>query len=206
MGDLAIVNLDDGTQLYRGPIVKPRPRGNQTNYDPALAADLLWKISDGETLSAAALELGIERTNVLSWADDQRRATSDREGFGDRLIRARLHGCHAINDDLFEIADDSRNDWMQRNAPDNPGWLVNGDHVTRTRLRLDQRRFYLAKIAPKIFGDKLDLTVKPDLSLDTAPRFEDASPQQLDALEQIARLAQAAGVRLKIEGFDAVSR
>ena len=38
-----------------------------------------------------------------------------------------------------------------------------------------------------------------------APVFADASPEQLDAIEQIAKLAAAAGVRIKVEGFEAVT-
>jgi len=57
-------------------------------------------------------------------------------------------------DELFEIADDGSNDWMIKNEPENPGYAINGEHVSRSRLRLDTRKWALAKALPKIFGDK----------------------------------------------------
>ena len=36
----------------------------------------------------------------------------------------------AIADELLEIADDGRNDWMQRTGNDG-GWDLNGEHIQR---------------------------------------------------------------------------
>lgn len=59
-------------------------------------------------------------------------------------------------DELLEVADDARNDWMER-QDDNGGnsWQVNGEHIQRSRLRVDTRKWMLSKALPKVFGDKV---------------------------------------------------
>ena len=59
-------------------------------------------------------------------------------------------------DELLEVADDGRNDWMER-QDDNGGtsWQANGEHIQRSRLRVDTRKWMLSKALPKVFGDKI---------------------------------------------------
>ena len=62
----------------------------------------------------------------------------------------------AMADETLEISDDGTNDWMK----DNEGYKVNGEHVARSRLRVDTRKWLLSKALPKIFGDKLTQSVQ----------------------------------------------
>jgi hypothetical protein len=59
---------------------------------------------------------------------------------------AREVKAHKIFDECLAIADNSDN---------NEDTIAN---IQRDRLRLDARKFYLAKVAPKLYGDKLDVT------------------------------------------------
>jgi hypothetical protein len=72
-------------------------------------------------------------------------ARENREGFYSQYARAietRMDG-HA--DEILEIADNEHGD------------------PARDRLRIDTRKWLMSKIAPKRFGDKLDLThASPD--------------------------------------------
>ena len=63
----------------------------------------------------------------------------------------------AIFDENLEIADDGRNDWMERHGDEEAGWVANGEHIQRSRLRIDTRKWMASKLAPKKYGDKLDL-------------------------------------------------
>lgn len=58
----------------------------------------------------------------------------------------------------MEIADNGLNDWMERNAKEDKGWVANGEHIQRSRLRVDTRKWFLSKVLPKLYGDKLDIT------------------------------------------------
>lgn len=59
-------------------------------------------------------------------------------------------------DDMLDIADDARNDYMAANDPDNPGYKLNGEHINRSRLRVDARKWIAAKLKPKKYGEKVE--------------------------------------------------
>lgn len=61
-------------------------------------------------------------------------------------------------EEIIEIADDGSNDWMERNDKDNPGFVANGEHIQRSRLRSDNRKWLLSKLAARKYGDKLEHT------------------------------------------------
>jgi hypothetical protein len=65
----------------------------------------------------------------------------------------------ARGDVLFEealtISDDGRNDWMARNGADNLGWMLNGENIARSKLRVDTRKWAASKLNPSRYGDKL---------------------------------------------------
>lgn len=83
----------------------------------------------------------------------------------DRYARAKEMQCDAIADGIRDIAADGRNDWMKRLAFNggNPGWELNGEHINRSRLRIDAEKWLLSKLMPKKYGDKVQQEVSgPD--------------------------------------------
>jgi hypothetical protein len=60
-------------------------------------------------------------------------------------------------DEIVDICDDASNDWMERNNGDDKesSWVLNGEHVQRSRLRIDTRKWLLSKLKPEKYGDKL---------------------------------------------------
>lgn len=76
--------------------------------------------------------------------------------FAARFARARSLGEDAIAEEALEIADDARNDWMQRNDAENVGYSLNGEHVQRSKLRIETRLKLLAKWNPKKWGEKVE--------------------------------------------------
>ena len=58
----------------------------------------------------------------------------------------------------MEIADDARNDWMSYEDKNSgcESWRLNGEHVQRSRLRIDTRKWLASKLAPKIYGDLVE--------------------------------------------------
>lgn len=71
-----------------------------------------------------------------------------------QYARAREACAHAIADDILEIADNGKNDWMETHGDDDAGWKLNGEHVQRSKLRVDARKWLLSKISPRQYGDK----------------------------------------------------
>jgi len=84
-------------------------------------------------------------------------AARDLNGFYAHYARARDIGLDSMADDIFDISDDATNDYMEREDPDNPGFSLNGENIQRSRLRVEARKWYLSKMAPKRYGDKLEV-------------------------------------------------
>lgn len=129
-------------------------------FSDEVAAAICEGLSEGKSLREVCRQPGMpSETAVRYWARD------DKNGFASQYARAREIGYHVIADELLEIADDGSNDWMERNADDGPGWQANGEHMQRSRLRVDTRKWLLSKVLPKIYGDKLQVAGDKDSPL-----------------------------------------
>ncbi len=65
------------------------------------------------------------------------------------------------------------------------GWQLNGEHVQRSRLRVDTRKWILSKLAPKRYGDKLQHTGDGGGPIRVRPDLSKLTDEELDALERI---------------------
>lgn len=61
-------------------------------------------------------------------------------------------------DDILDIADNGSNDWMEVNYGGQESWQTNGEALQRSRLRVETRKWLMAKMQPRKYGDKLDVT------------------------------------------------
>lgn len=79
---------------------------------------------------------------------------------GKQYARATDARADKIFEEMLDIADDGTNDWMERLDKDGQpvGWILNGEHIQRSKLRIDTRKWHLSKLNPKKFGDKIDVT------------------------------------------------
>ncbi len=75
------------------------------------------------------------------------------------LVKHYTRACEAradkIFDDMLSIADDNARDTF---IDDNGIERTNNDVIQRSKLMVDTRKWMLGKLAPKKYGDKLDLT------------------------------------------------
>jgi hypothetical protein len=70
--------------------------------------------------------------------------------FKEQYARAKQTQIESFVDDVIDIADDSTNDWIENEK----GTLVaNHDHINRSRLRIDTRKWLASKLCPKIYGE-----------------------------------------------------
>ena len=123
--------------------------GRPSILTPQLAAKIMERLADGESLRSICRDPDMPgRPTVYGWV------LENRDGFADHYARAREMQAHALADDVMAISDDGSNDWMERNDPNNPGWDANGEHLARSRLRVDARKWAASKILPKVYGEK----------------------------------------------------
>ena len=133
--------------------------GRHTLYTPELAAEICERISKGEPLEVICRDEGMPHAmKVHEWKSVDSRPKGVPATFAVDFARAREAGYDAIAADCFVIADDGTNDYMERLGVDGQGagWALNGDHVQRSKLRIDTRLKLLAKWS-KRYGDQLTL-------------------------------------------------
>ena len=124
-------------------------------FTQAIADAICERIMDGESLRQVCRSDDMPaRSAVHKWL-------SANPNFADQYARACEIRADVVFDEMFDIADDGTNDWM--NARDDEGgeaYKLNGEHVQRSKLRIDARKWALARMSPKKYGDKaaLELT------------------------------------------------
>ena len=132
-------------------------------YTRERADEICERLAKGESLNEICRSAHLPSAPAI-----RRWVIEDRDGFSARYARARDLQIESWADQLIEIADDGSNDWMERNKPDNPGWQINGEHVQRSKLRSDNRRWLLSKLKPEQYGDKLQTENKTTIEVDPA--------------------------------------
>jgi len=136
-----------------------------TKYSQAVLDRICDELAQGRPLTQICRGMAEEGTElaprtVRDWANEK---TVDGEPtvraatVSAAIARAREAGEYALAEECLEIADDARNDWMQRNGGEDeaPGYMLNGEHVQRSKLRIETRLKLLAKFNPKRWGDKV---------------------------------------------------
>lgn len=134
--------------------------GRPSSFTQEIADAICERLADGESLRSVCRDEGMpSQSMVFRWI-----AQSDT--FREQYAHAKDAGCELMGEEIIEIADDGSNDWMKSNKPDDEGYSLNGEHVQRSKLRVDARKWYLSKILPKKYGDKvtMDVNVKDDLA------------------------------------------
>ena len=121
-------------------------------YGDEIRQKIIDRLRDGESLRAICRDEGMPVESIVRrWAED------DPQGYGAQYAKARDAGLEHMADELLEIADDGTNDWMEkRNSEGDVAAVVaDHEHINRSRLRVDTRKWLLSKMAPKRYGDRL---------------------------------------------------
>lgn len=125
------------------------------------AFDLILKemVEDKQSLRAI---LRKERDMKLPHAPLFRDWINASEERRNRYIQAMEERGEAIFEELLEIADDNSKDTYR----DSEGNIkVDIEHVQRTRLRLDTRKWYLEKMLPKKYGNNSKVELSGGLEI-----------------------------------------
>jgi hypothetical protein len=104
----------------------------------------------------------------------------NRQGFADRYARARDVQADTLADEILQIANTPH--IGTKSVSKATGLeITEGDMIEHRRLQVDARKWYLAKVAPKKYGDKLDLNHSGEIKVRKA-----ASDMTDDELATIA--------------------
>jgi hypothetical protein len=152
-----------GTQVATEP---PKPRGRPSKWTQEIEDEICERLSRGEPLRAICrLEGFPEWTTVYGWMER-------RDGFSERVARARENGVEAIAQDTLAMID----------AP--PQVVVDNNGVSRidpayvqwTKLRTEQRMKLLACWSPNRYGNRVQVAGDKEnplqVNIQTSEMFE----------------------------------
>lgn len=131
--------------------VQPKRKvGRPSIFSDALAEEICLRLVKGETLSKICKDDHMPNFSVvMDWIKDP-----NKKKFSNDYAKARLAQANHFFDQLIDIADDASNDWIETSK----GLQFNKEAAMRSRLRVDTRKWYISKVLPKVYGDKVDVT------------------------------------------------
>lgn len=129
----------------------PKKMGRPTNFNETIARRICDLVST-HTVGYRRLE---KMYDDLPYEQTVREWRLAHVNFGLQYAQAKILQAELLAEECMDIADDSRNDWMESLSDEEKGngWKLNGDHINRSRLRIDTRKWHASKLLPKKYGD-----------------------------------------------------
>lgn len=138
---------------------------SQSIYSEKVVEKICARLEKGESLRSICRDAQMPgRTTIDRWI-------AEKPEFAKRYFESRNIGLDTLADEVLEIADDGSNDYMKEQSSDGAEiYKVNGEHINRSRLRVDTRKWYLSKLAPKRYGEsqRIEHTGKDGGPIETA--------------------------------------
>lgn len=127
--------------------------GRPSKFTQELVDTICERLSKGEPLAVICRDEGFPHpSTVRDWM-------ADRPEVSRAIARAREDGEDWLAAECLEIADDSRNDWIEREAGKGDARacevIENGEAIQRSKLRIETRLKLLAKWNPKKYGERI---------------------------------------------------
>lgn len=124
--------------------------GRPTKYSFELAEKICHRVatsSDG--LTKICGEFDVDHATVSRWKQNNLE-------FRDMYARAKEEQVELLVEEILSISDESKNDTLTVEGKE----TANHEWISRSRLRVDSRKWLAAKLLPKKYGDKLDIEHK----------------------------------------------
>lgn len=160
--------------------------GRPSEFSADVADLICERIADGESLRyiCRADDMPAKST-VFKWL-------ADIKGFSDQYARAREEQAETLADEIVGISDDGTNDYITKTNADGSTYeQVNSEHIQRSRLRVEARKWVASKLKPKKYGDKI-------LAEHSGP---DGSPMRIEHSGELSKLSpdERAVIRQMVE-------
>ncbi|MCR4285649.1 MAG: terminase small subunit protein [Candidatus Kaiserbacteria bacterium] len=141
--------------MAQAPKIRKRPtrpgEGHPPVYSFALAQKICSRISKGESIRHIVRDKDMPSPAIIfRWLLDPKK-----QEFWEIYEKARNIQAELMFEELLDIADDGFNDYMLREGKDGEDYeVVNAEHIQRSKLRVDTRKWYLSKVLPRKFGER----------------------------------------------------
>jgi hypothetical protein len=127
-------------------IAEKHAGGRPSIYTPELAAYICAQIAEGKSVRTICLPDDMPHmTTIFEWI-------ANRPEFSKQYAYARDMQADKMAEETIQIADDGLNDTY---LDDDGNKRTDHDVIARSRLRVDARKWYASKLAPKKYGDRI---------------------------------------------------
>lgn len=131
--------------------------GQPGAYTAIIAEKICEQIStSSKSMKTICGELNIKVATVLCWLSEGHR--NYKKDFAKMYARAKEAQADYLAEEILDIADDGSNDLMTITKGDMSYEIENKEVTNRSKLRVDARKWIAAKLKPKKYGDKTDIT------------------------------------------------
>ena len=127
--------------------------GRPSDYNEEIASELCSRLAEGRSLRSVCKDEDMpDKATVFRWLG----AVDDKDeykhtAFRDQYARAKEEAADAMAEEIIEIADDTPHVITGVDRSDNA-------RVQAQKMRVDTRKWIMAKFKPRKYGEKLDLT------------------------------------------------
>jgi len=134
-----------------------KPRKKKAETAGVVESESLDPVSEDNLktfLADIAIGIPVRRAASASGfsAEQFYRRLNENESIAQRYARAKEQALEAMADDILSIADDGLNDTQ---VDEEGNVRTDHDVIARSKLRIDTRKWIMAKLAPKKYGDKV---------------------------------------------------
>jgi len=182
------------------PSTTPGPGGGRpSSYNPDIATAICERIALGETLASINDDPTMPSSStIMRWVfsipefQEQYRLARD--------IQAELQV-----DEIIDIADDGRNDWVEKRRANGDTFIVpDREHISRSALRIESRKWIASHRLPKRYGNRFSAEVSgPDGGpIETETRTIDPRSMPPEAREALRQALRAMLVRNTAETIE----
>lgn len=141
---------------FRAPGRSTRIRIPGSKYTDAIGTKICERIMMGETFLEISKDPKMPSKRTLAkWLADPRLAE-----FREMYYYARRVQVEFLVDEIIPIADGTENDWKEtyNKRGEFAGYKPDNEAIQRSRVRIDTRKWLAAKLIPRLYGEKVEMT------------------------------------------------
>ena len=126
------------------------PAGRPSDYTQELADNICEALAMGRSMRSVCRDEDMPAmSTVFRWL-------REKPEFQEQYTRAKEESADAMAEEMLSIADDADDDYTDH---EDKGRVVDREHIQRSRLKIETRKWLASKLRPKKYGDKVQQEV-----------------------------------------------
>lgn len=135
--------------------------GRPSEFTQDKADAICLRLAEGESLRAICASDDMpSMSSVMRWL-----GSTEREEFREQYARAREEQADFYAAQIIEIADTTEIGETIKTKEDGSQEVQTGDMIQHRRLKVDARKWYASKLAPKKYGERIDNVISGTLGV-----------------------------------------